>query len=274
MRAAVIGAGFIARQHLACLRALPGVQTVGVCDLSPSLAESAAERFGIAEWYTNHRRMLDEARPDVVHIATPPGSHYALAIDSLEAGAHVIVEKPATVRYEELTHLIELARRKGRMLLEDCLEEFETVVSVRLVRSVKKDDRLFDLPPRGNVERRLQGTKGDRGSGEEKESQLPRGLAHLPGFMAANGRLLGISIPSMRQGFAFLFANHLDDFFGNFCRFFFFRKVHLQVTEIFAGHVVGCPIDPGLHGACDVDRDFSDRDRRCDRKQWCRFYRG
>jgi predicted dehydrogenase len=119
MRAAVIGAGHIARQHLACLQTLPDVQTVAVCDLSPSLAESAAERFGVARWYTDHRRMLDDARPDVVHIGTPPATHYPLAVDSLEAGAHIIVEKPVTVRYEDLRKLIEEAGRRDRMLLED-----------------------------------------------------------------------------------------------------------------------------------------------------------
>ena len=119
MKAAVIGAGHIARKHLACLRELPDVELVGVCDLSPALAEFAAERFGVAGWYTDHRRMLAETKPDVVHIATPAGTHFMLAADALEAATHVIVEKPITLRYDELTKLIELARKNDCMLLED-----------------------------------------------------------------------------------------------------------------------------------------------------------
>ena len=96
MKAALIGAGQIARQHLACLKTLPGVELAAICDLSPATAEAAAERYGIRAWFTDHRAMLEKARPDVVHVTTPPTSHFGLAMDSLDAGAHVIVEKPAT----------------------------------------------------------------------------------------------------------------------------------------------------------------------------------
>ena len=63
--------------------------------------------------------MLDKARPDVVHVTTPPTSHFVLAMDSLEAGAHVIVEKPATSTFEELETLLRRAEEAGRHLVED-----------------------------------------------------------------------------------------------------------------------------------------------------------
>jgi predicted dehydrogenase len=119
MRAALIGAGHIARQHLACLKELPGVEVVGVCDLSRAMAESAAERFGVAHWYTDSKAMFDQARPDVVHVTTPPTSHYPLAMAALDAGAHVILEKPATVTFDQLETLVGHARGKGRSLVED-----------------------------------------------------------------------------------------------------------------------------------------------------------
>ena len=96
MKAALIGAGQIAKQHLSCLKTLPGVELAAICDLSPATAEAAAERYGIRAWFTDHRAMLEKARPDVVHVTTPPTSHFRPAMDSLDAGAHVIVEKPAT----------------------------------------------------------------------------------------------------------------------------------------------------------------------------------
>jgi predicted dehydrogenase len=119
MKAALIGAGHIARQHLACLRELPGVEVVGICDLSRAMAESAAERFGVTNWYTDSQAMLDAADADVVHVTTPPTSHYPLAKAALEAGAHVILEKPATVTFDQLGSLVDLARVKGRSLVED-----------------------------------------------------------------------------------------------------------------------------------------------------------
>jgi predicted dehydrogenase len=119
MKAALIGAGQIARQHLACLKTLPGVELVAICDLSPATAEAAAERYGIPAWFTDHRAMLQQARPEVIHVTTPPNSHFRLAMDSLDAGAHVIVEKPATSTLEELGELAKRAKEVGRHLVED-----------------------------------------------------------------------------------------------------------------------------------------------------------
>jgi predicted dehydrogenase len=119
MKAALIGAGQIARQHLACLRELPGVEIAGVCDLSPATAEACAERFGVPSWFTDHRALLDATRPDVVHITTPPTAHFRLALAALDAGAHVVVEKPATETLGELDTLLKRAEEKGRRLVED-----------------------------------------------------------------------------------------------------------------------------------------------------------
>src|SRR5262249_22654146 len=119
VKAALIGAGQIARQHLACLKGLPGVELAAICDLSPATAEGAAERYGVEAWFTDHRTMLEKMRPDVVHVTTPPTSHFWLATDSFNAGAHVVVEKPATSTFEELETLVQHAREADRHLVED-----------------------------------------------------------------------------------------------------------------------------------------------------------
>lgn len=119
MRAAVVGAGHISRQHLACLSELSSVHIAAVCDISPAVAEAAAERFRVGAWYTDHRAMLREIKPDVVHVTTPPASHFVLAQDALENGAHVIVEKPVTLRYDEAAALLQCATAKSLVLIED-----------------------------------------------------------------------------------------------------------------------------------------------------------
>jgi len=101
------------------LKALPGVELAAICDLSPATAEAAAERYGIGAWFTDHRAMLEKAQPDVVHVTTPLTSHFVLALDSFDAGAHVIVEKPATSTFEELETLLRRAQEAGRHLVED-----------------------------------------------------------------------------------------------------------------------------------------------------------
>jgi predicted dehydrogenase len=119
LRAALIGAGNIARQHLSCLNTLPDVELAAICDLSPAAAEAAAERYRVRTWFTDHRVMLEKIRPDVVHITTPPTSHFTLALDSFNAGAHVIVEKPVTPTFNELETLVQCAHSAGRYLVED-----------------------------------------------------------------------------------------------------------------------------------------------------------
>ncbi|MBI5320224.1 Gfo/Idh/MocA family oxidoreductase [Bradyrhizobium sp.] len=119
MKVALIGAGQIARQHLACLKSLPDIEIAGISDLSPAAAEAAAERYGVSAWFTDHRAMLEKIRPDVVHITTPPTSHFRLARDSIDAAAHVLVEKPITSTLEELEILKGQAQRGGRHLIED-----------------------------------------------------------------------------------------------------------------------------------------------------------
>jgi len=137
MKAALIGAGQIARQHLACLKSLPDAKLVGICDLSPAAAESAAERFGVPAWFVNHREMMEKVRPDVVHVTTPPTSHFRLAMDALEAGAHVIVEKPATPTLEELELLAGQAKKAGLHLIEDYNYQFNNATQriLQLVNS-------------------------------------------------------------------------------------------------------------------------------------------
>lgn len=137
MKAALIGTGRIAHQHLSCLRQRPDVELAAVCDVSAVSAEFAAGRYGARTWFTDHRRMLEEVRPDVVHVTTPADSHFDLAADALDAGAHVVVEKPAAVRYEEVLELLRRAQAADRLLVEDYNYLFNRPVRrlLELVRS-------------------------------------------------------------------------------------------------------------------------------------------
>lgn len=72
LKSAVIGTGVISKEHLQFLRHSDQAELVGVCDLSPAASRYAAEQFGAAAAYTDYRAMLDQAKPDVVHILTPP----------------------------------------------------------------------------------------------------------------------------------------------------------------------------------------------------------
>jgi predicted dehydrogenase len=92
---------------------------VGVCDLSPAAARYAAERFEADAPFTDYQQMLRDAKPDVVHILTPPRTHVPIATDCLEAGAHVMVEKPAAPSNAEFQDLWQVAQKAQRQLIED-----------------------------------------------------------------------------------------------------------------------------------------------------------
>src|SRR5947209_3420949 len=93
-KVALVGCGQIADAHLQEVRKVAGAELVAVCDRHAELAGQAAARFGVPAAYQDLGRLLREARPDVVHVTTPPHTHAAVARECLEAGAHVYVEKP------------------------------------------------------------------------------------------------------------------------------------------------------------------------------------
>jgi hypothetical protein len=113
LRAAVIGTGKISEEHLKYLSGDPQVELVGVCDLSPSLARYAATKFGATDAYTDAATMLRVAKPDVVHVLTPPHTHVGIVTDALTHGAHVVCEKPIAPQRQQLLDLWTLARPRA-----------------------------------------------------------------------------------------------------------------------------------------------------------------
>jgi predicted dehydrogenase len=113
LRTAIIGCGKIADQHVEAIRRIPGCGIFAVCDREPLMAAQLAERFGIRASFSIVQDMLQTAAPHVVHITTPPQSHFDLARQCLEAGSHVYLEKPFTVTAREAEGLLELAERRG-----------------------------------------------------------------------------------------------------------------------------------------------------------------
>lgn len=119
LTAAVVGLGNIGVEHVRALTRTPAARLVGVCDRSPATARALAERWGVDGAYADLAEMLDTARPQVVHIATPPASHAALALQCLEAGAHVLVEKPLAADPEDVDRLLQEAERRGLHVVEN-----------------------------------------------------------------------------------------------------------------------------------------------------------
>jgi len=97
------------------LRSLPYVEIVGIADLAEDRAAAIAEQFRIPKVYPSLQAMA-EARPQVIHILTPPGSHAPLALQALDMGCHVFVEKPMAETVADCDRMIASAREKGLVL--------------------------------------------------------------------------------------------------------------------------------------------------------------
>ena len=112
LKVAIVGCGKIADSHASQIQRIKGVEIVGVCDTEPLMAQQLYERFPIKQPFSDLMVLLEEARPDVVHITTPPESHFYIAKLCLEWGCHVYVEKPFTVNEEEARALVALAEER------------------------------------------------------------------------------------------------------------------------------------------------------------------
>ena len=117
LRAAVLGAGWYAAQnHIPVLAARPEVMLDGVCRIGAEDLERVRSHFGFAFASESYEAVL-QRRPDIVVVASPHHLHYRHAAAALDAGAHVLCEKPLTLDPEDAWRLVRLAERHGRHLL-------------------------------------------------------------------------------------------------------------------------------------------------------------
>jgi predicted dehydrogenase len=116
LRIAIIGCGKIADQHVEQIVNIPGCEIVGVCDREELMAQQLQERLHAPFRCCDVSDLIEHARPDVIHITTPPQSHFAIGRLCLEAGCNVYIEKPLTTHYYEAEELIAIASQTNRKL--------------------------------------------------------------------------------------------------------------------------------------------------------------
>lgn len=152
IRVAVVGSGAISKEHLSYLSGRveprgaaqrPPIVLAAVCDLSRVAADFAAREFGAERAYTDVTEMLEQATPDVVHVLTPPQTHVDLVTQCLQAGAHVICEKPITPDAEQLEQLLATAGQCDRQLMESHNYRFNR--GVEQLRWAIEDGSLGDV---------------------------------------------------------------------------------------------------------------------------------
>lgn len=113
----IVGCGGVAqKRHLPYLRKMKDVRIVALCDANVELAQRVAQNYGIDKHYADFSEMLKREALDVADITVSPRAHAPLSIQALEAGCHVLVEKPIAESVEEADKVVELAQGKGLKL--------------------------------------------------------------------------------------------------------------------------------------------------------------
>lgn len=144
LKVAIVGCGKIADSHAEQLERIEDCEIVGVCDREPLMARQLYERFRIKQYFSDLPQMIAEARPDVVHVTTPPESHFAIAKLCLESGCHVYVEKPFTLYEIDTRTLIDLATSKNLKITAGHDDQFSH--AARRMRGLVQSGYLGGFP--------------------------------------------------------------------------------------------------------------------------------
>ena len=119
VRIGIIGCGGIANnKHMPALRKIPEVEMVAFCDIVEERAVKAAADYGTpdAKVYTDYKELLKDESIEVVHVLTPNRDHSYITVDALEAGKHVMCEKPMAINTAEAQKMVDAAKRTGKKL--------------------------------------------------------------------------------------------------------------------------------------------------------------
>lgn len=127
LRAGVIGVGHLGQHHARLYASMTGAQLVGVTDQSPERAHAIATKYG-AKVFGRVEDLLSQV--DLVSVAVPTSSHYAVAKSCLLAGKHVLVEKPIAVEAAEAQELVRLAAERGCRLQVGHSERFNPIMQL------------------------------------------------------------------------------------------------------------------------------------------------
>ncbi|KIH75861.1 Predicted dehydrogenase [Geoalkalibacter ferrihydriticus] len=116
LKIGLVGCGVALGLHTQAIAPLEGVRIVGLCDIDAGRLQAAGRQFSEAQCFARLADMIRECRPDVVHILTPPKTHLDLALEVIDQGCHVLVEKPMAMTVAEADRIMVAAREKNVQL--------------------------------------------------------------------------------------------------------------------------------------------------------------
>ena len=144
MKYALIGCGRISVNHIAAAKA-NGLEFTALADINPAAMDDKAARFPLegVRHYTDYREMLERERPELAAIATESGKHAAIALDCLDSGCNVIIEKPIALSLSDADKIIAKARQTGLKVCTNHQNRFNK--SIRKIREALEQGRFGRL---------------------------------------------------------------------------------------------------------------------------------
>jgi predicted dehydrogenase len=139
----IVGYGYWGPNMVRNFAETPGAQVVAVSDLRPQRLSLVQSRYPAVKTYTDAKELIADPSIDAVIISTPVSSHFQLALEALQSGKHVLVEKPLTSTSTQAQELIEEAERRGRLLMVD--HTFTYTGVVRKIHDLIAAGELGDL---------------------------------------------------------------------------------------------------------------------------------
>lgn len=143
LRVAVIGAGSISEMHLRSYQNNPDVELYAICDLNEERAKAKAEKYSISRVFTDYKELLTDASIDAVSICTWNNSHAPISIAAVEAGKHVLTEKPLCKTVEEALEVEKAVQRSGKTLQVGFVRRYAS--NTGIVKSFLDNGELGDI---------------------------------------------------------------------------------------------------------------------------------
>lgn len=117
LKVGVIGAGSLSESHLGFYKQNPNVELVAVCDLKKERAQAKAEKYKIPNVYTDYRKMLADPEIDAISVVTWNNTHKEISVAALDAGKHVLCEKPLCMNHEEALEIKAATERNNQKFM-------------------------------------------------------------------------------------------------------------------------------------------------------------
>ena len=142
-KTAVLGTGFMGRVHLEAIRRLGNVQVVALSSLEEDVAHRLAAQYAVGRVEMDYRKVLEDPSIDAVHVCTPNSQHFPMALEALEAGKHVVCEKPLATSADQARKLVAAAAGARK---RDCLNH-----NLRYYPAVQQIRRLIEAGELGEI---------------------------------------------------------------------------------------------------------------------------